>query len=145
MGLQRHSSRTPRSFQTLTSPAAGTPPQLCTFRPAPRRPNTAKGTSRPPARTRRRREGTQFSSHHGRAAKRRMYFFTETTDPAGLAQIADTLSQDAAAGRLGQVIDRWIYTACLIFGLDLADQGRSGFRYAYSVYQAEYSRNLLFP
>ena len=48
--------------------------------------------------------------------------FTGTTDPAGLAQIADTLSQDAAAGRLGQVIDRWIYTACLCFGLDLADQ-----------------------
>jgi hypothetical protein len=70
--------------------------------------------------------------------------FTGTTDPAGLAQIADTLSQDAAAGRLGQVIDRWIYTACLVFGLDLADQQRSCFSYAYSVYQAEYSRNLLF-
>jgi hypothetical protein len=70
--------------------------------------------------------------------------FTGTTDPAGLAKIADTLSQDAAAGRLGQVIDRWIYTACLIFGLDLNDQQRTFFRYAYSVYQAEYSRNLLF-
>jgi hypothetical protein len=70
--------------------------------------------------------------------------FTGTTDPAGLAQIADTLSQDAAAGRLGHVIDRWIYTACLCFGLDLADQQRTCFRYAYSVYQAEYSRNLLF-
>ena len=70
--------------------------------------------------------------------------FTEITDPAGLAQIADTLSQDAAAGRLGQVINRWIYTACLVFGLDLADQQRTCFSYAYSVYQAEYSRNLLF-
>jgi hypothetical protein len=70
--------------------------------------------------------------------------FTEITDPVGLAQIADTLSQDAAAGRLGQVIDRWIYTACLCFGLDLADQQRTCFRYAYSNYQAEYSRNLLF-
>jgi len=70
--------------------------------------------------------------------------FTGTTDPDGLAQIADTLSQDAAAGRLGQVIDRWIYTACLVFGLDLADQQRTCFSYAYSVYQAEYSRNLLF-
>ena len=70
--------------------------------------------------------------------------FTGTTDPAGLAQIADILSQDAAAGRLGQVIDRWIYTACLILGLDLADQQRTCFAYAYSVYQAEYSRNLLF-
>ena len=27
--------------------------------------------------------------------------FTEITDPAGLAQIAETLSQDAAIGRLG--------------------------------------------
>ena len=66
------------------------------------------------------------------------------TDPRGLAQIADTLSQPAAIGRLGQACDRWIYTACLCFGLDLADQQASGFRYAYSVYQAEYSRNLIF-
>ena len=73
-----------------------------------------------------------------------MYSFTGTTDPDGLAQIADTLSQDAAAGRLSQVIDRRIYTACLVFGLDLADQQRTCFIYDYSVYQVEYSRNLLF-
>jgi hypothetical protein len=54
------------------------------------------------------------------------------------------LSQPAAIGRLGQVCDRWIYSACLCFGLDLAEQARSGFRYSYSIYQAEYSRNLLF-
>ena len=70
--------------------------------------------------------------------------FTEITDPAGLAQIAETLSQDAAIGRLGQACDRWIYSACLCFGLDLAEQHASGFRYAYSVFQAEYSRNLIF-
>jgi hypothetical protein len=70
--------------------------------------------------------------------------FTEITDPAGLAQIAETLSQDAAIGRLGQACDRWIYSACLCFGLDLAEQQASGFRYAYSVFQAEYSRNLIF-
>jgi len=70
--------------------------------------------------------------------------FTRITDPRGLAQIADTLSQDAATGRLGQACDRWIYTACLCFGLDLAEQQDSGFRYAYSVFQAEYSRNLIF-
>ena len=45
---------------------------------------------------------------------------------------------------MGQVCDRWIYPACLCFGLDLAEQERSGFCYGYSVYQAEYSRNLLF-
>jgi hypothetical protein len=39
------------------------------------------------------------------------------TGSDGLAQIADAKSQDAAAGRLSQVINRWIYTACLVFGL----------------------------
>jgi hypothetical protein len=70
--------------------------------------------------------------------------FTGLADPRGLARVADTLSQPAAIGRLGQVCDRWIYSACLCFGLDLAEQGMSGFRYSYTVYQAEYSRNLLF-
>ena len=70
--------------------------------------------------------------------------FTEIADPQRLARVADAWPRDAAIGRLGQVCDRWIYSACLCFGLDLAEQQRSGFRYAYSVYQAEYSRNLLF-
>jgi len=70
--------------------------------------------------------------------------FTEIADPQRLARVADAWPRDAAIGRLGQVCDRWIYSACLCFGLDLGEQERSGFRYAYSVYQAEYSRNLLF-
>jgi hypothetical protein len=70
--------------------------------------------------------------------------FTAVADPAGLARVADALSRHATVGRLGQVCDRWIYTACLCFALDLDEQRRSGFSYAYSVYQAEYSRNLLF-
>src|SRR5205809_972068 len=70
--------------------------------------------------------------------------FTGIADPQRLAQVADTLSQHAAIGRLGQVCDRWIYSACLCFGLNLAGQARSGFAYSYSIYQAEYSRNLLF-
>ena len=36
--------------------------------------------------------------------------FTAVADPQALAQIADTLSQDATVGRLSQVCDRWIYT-----------------------------------
>ena len=40
--------------------------------------------------------------------------------------------------------DQWIYSACLCFGLDVDEQERTGFRYSYSVYQGEYSRNLLF-
>jgi hypothetical protein len=70
--------------------------------------------------------------------------FTEIADPQRLARVADAWPRDAAIGRLGQVCDRWIYTACLCFGLDLEEQERSGFRYGYAVYQAEYSRNLLF-
>ena len=39
---------------------------------------------------------------------------------------------------------RWSCTACSCFGLNLADQQRTCFSYAYSACQAEYSRNLLF-
>jgi hypothetical protein len=61
-----------------------------------------------------------------------------------LAAVADTLSEPDTIGRLAAVCERWIYSACLCFGLDSDEQAHSGFRYAYSVYQAEYSRNLLF-
>jgi hypothetical protein len=70
--------------------------------------------------------------------------FTRIDEPEHLAQLADTLSQPETIGQLRQVLDRWIYTACLCFGLDLADQARSCFSYAYSIYQVEYSRNLIF-
>ena len=61
--------------------------------------------------------------------------FTRIADPAALAQIADTLSLPATIGRLAEVCDRWIYSACLCFGLDVDEQERTGFRYSYSVYQ----------
>src|SRR3984893_10624264 len=70
--------------------------------------------------------------------------FTAVADPAGLARIADALSQDAAVGRLSQVCRRWIYSACLCFGLDLDEQQKSGFVYGFAVYQLEYSRHLIF-
>jgi len=62
----------------------------------------------------------------------------------GLDQIADTLCDDHTIGRLTQLCDRWAYSSCLCFALDLDEQSRSKFRYRYSVYQIEYSRNLLF-
>jgi len=71
--------------------------------------------------------------------------FTHVSDAAGLARIADTMIRSSAdVGRLVQACERWIYSSCLCFALDLAEQQRTGFRYSYSVYQAEYSRNLLF-
>ena len=61
-----------------------------------------------------------------------------------LDQLADTLCDYHAIGRLTKVCDRWVFTSCLCFGLDLEQQKRSNFHYLYSVYQIEYSRNLLF-
>jgi hypothetical protein len=98
---------------------------------APRSCSTATNTS-PARRTRpgsaSSRRGTALPDHGSR----------------GLAQIADTLGQPAAIGRLDPACDRWIYSACVYFGLDLADQQASGSRHAYPVFQAEYSRNLIF-
>jgi hypothetical protein len=54
------------------------------------------------------------------------------------------LSDARTIGRLREVCDRWIYSACLCFALDLEEQERSGFRYQYSNYQLEDSRNLVF-
>ena len=74
----------------------------------------------------------------------RQLFYRGRRTPNDLARVADTLSQPATVGRLRAVCNRWIYTACLCFGLDSDELLRSGFGYAYSVYQVEYSRNLLF-
>jgi hypothetical protein len=51
--------------------------------------------------------------------------------------------KETALGRLSQVCERWIYS-CVRFALDFDEQKRSGFRYQYSNYQIEYSRNLVF-
>ena len=69
--------------------------------------------------------------------------FTEVSNARDLARVADTLRSQTAIGRLRRVCERWIYS-CLAFGLSLVEQEKSGFRYNYSVYQVEYSRNLLF-
>lgn len=42
-----------------------------------------------------------------------------------------------------RVCERWLYR-CLCFALDSDEQKRTGFRYALSIYQQEYSRNFLF-
>lgn len=71
--------------------------------------------------------------------------FTHFSNATALTGIAETMIRgDADVGRLVQVCERWIYSSCLCFALDLGEQERSEFRYRYSVYQAEYSRNYLF-
>src|SRR6516225_1166694 len=70
--------------------------------------------------------------------------FTSVSNAAGLGKVADTLSEKETAGRLRQLCERWIYSTCLCFALDLKEQEKSTFQYQYSVFQMEYSRNLLF-
>jgi hypothetical protein len=70
--------------------------------------------------------------------------FTAASQGAELTKIADTLSEKETAGRLRQLCERWIYSTCLCFALDLDEQKKSTFQYQYSVFQVEYSRNLWF-
>jgi hypothetical protein len=70
--------------------------------------------------------------------------FIDVSDPTRLAQIADTLRSENVVGQLSQVCERWIYSSCLCFALSLEEQERTDFRYRYSTYQIEYSRNFLF-
>lgn len=66
--------------------------------------------------------------------------FTSYNDGEKLSQIADTLKFN---GQFEQVCQRWVYS-CLWFVMDKKQQQDTGFRYKFSIYQIEYSRNLLF-
>ncbi|MGH7753703.1 MAG: hypothetical protein ACREN5_12880, partial [Gemmatimonadales bacterium] len=70
--------------------------------------------------------------------------FVGGSDFAALDRLAEALCDESAIGRLAEACDRWVYSTCLCFALDRDAQARSGFRYQYSCYQLEYSRNLLF-
>jgi hypothetical protein len=70
--------------------------------------------------------------------------FPSVSHAADWVKVADTLSQKETAGRLRQLCQRWIYSTCLCFAWDLEEQEKSTFPYQYSVFQLEYSRNLLF-
>src|SRR5450432_3620176 len=59
--------------------------------------------------------------------------FTSVSNATGLTKIADTLSEKETAGRLRQLCERWIYSTCLCFALDMEEQERSAFHYQYSV------------
>ncbi len=85
------------------------------------------------------------------ARKRKLDFtkdgncFTHFSSATDLAGVAETMIRDDAdVGRLAEVCERWIYSSCLCFALDIEEQQRCMFAYRYSVYQAEYSRNYLF-
>lgn len=60
--------------------------------------------------------------------------FTKFFSGETLTRIAETLS--IQKGQLESVCNRWIYQ-CLWFGLDKEEQEKSGFKYQFSIYQAE--------
>jgi hypothetical protein len=84
------------------------------------------------------------------ARKQRLKFtkedncFTDFANAAGLQKVAETLRSPDAIGRLKQACEHWLYKVCLCLALDVAEQKKSGFWYEFVLYQAEYSRNLLF-
>ncbi len=65
--------------------------------------------------------------------------FTAYDNGSTLTQVADTCS----IGQLEGVCNRWI-SGCLWFGIDYDAQQRTDLKFKYSIYQVEYSRNLLF-
>jgi len=91
--------------------------------------------------------GHEYVAHE--ATRQRIRFakedncFTQLANAPGLQRVADTLRSQDAIGRLLRVVERWLFQ-CLCLALDSDEQKKSGFQYALSVYQAEYSRNLLF-
>jgi hypothetical protein len=70
--------------------------------------------------------------------------FIGGSDFPALDRLAESLCDAHAIDRLVKVCERWVATSCLCFALTREEQARSGFRYQYSCYQLEYSRNLLF-
>ncbi len=66
--------------------------------------------------------------------------FTLYNNGEELTQIADTLKIN---GQFEQTCQRWIYS-CLWFVMDKKQQKVTGIEYKFSIYQIEYSRNLLF-
>lgn len=69
---------------------------------------------------------------------------TSVGQPPRLTQFAETLCSQDTVGQLRQVCDRWLYSSYLHFVLPEEQRVQSGFRYEYSLYQVEYSHNLLF-
>ena len=80
----------------------------------------------------------------GIAWRRQNNCFVAGSDYPGLEKQAARLDGPAGLARLSEVCERWLYSACLCFGLTREEQQRSLFHYRFSCKQIEYSRNLLF-
>jgi hypothetical protein len=76
--------------------------------------------------------------------EKRSNCFAEGSPLRRIDAIAARLFVPGAILGLAKVCERWIYSACLCFALTREEQARSDFRYQFSCYQVEYSRNLIF-
>lgn len=79
----------------------------------------------------------------GRALELTGNCFAGRMSATDVTWLAETAGELPLKGQLGQVCQRWLYS-CLHFALPEAERLRSGFEYSYSLFQVEYSRNLLF-
>jgi hypothetical protein len=70
--------------------------------------------------------------------------FIEGSDFKKVDELAAHLLGEELGPWLQAVCRHWLYSACLCFALPVEEQQRSGFGYKFSVWQIEYSRNLLF-
>ena len=70
--------------------------------------------------------------------------FIEGSDFSAISRLATEFNRIETIAHLRQLCERWIYSACLCFALPNDDRKRSRFHYQYSVFQLEFSRNLLF-
>jgi hypothetical protein len=70
--------------------------------------------------------------------------FIEGSDFGEVNRLSALLQRESVIGKLEAACERWVYSSALCFGLTREEQERSGFKYDYSVFQLELSRNLLF-
>jgi hypothetical protein len=85
----------------------------------------------------------QAGRHHHRVVQEGNCFVAGSDFPA-IDLLSRRLLGEELAPSLQALCERWLYSACLCFGLRVEDQTRSQFRYTFSVWELEYSRNLLF-
>jgi hypothetical protein len=85
----------------------------------------------------------QARHHHYRVVQEGNCFVAGSNFPA-IDLLSVRLLGEELAPSLQAACERWLYSACLCFGLRVEDQTRSRFRYRFSVWELEYSRNLLF-
>ena len=81
----------------------------------------------------------------GSALPRKATAFPQVSEARRLSQDRRYLVWTAGYRATPSVCERWIYSSCLCFALDLEEQKRSGFHYQYSTYQVDTAATLFSP